>query len=50
MPTYDAFILFAEEDREFVDLIIQKMEGEYGLKVILFKFDILFINSLTLFK
>jgi len=31
---YDAFILYAKEDQEFVNEIVDKMEGEYGLKVL----------------
>lgn len=30
---YDAFVLYSREDQEFVDKIIEKMEGEYGMKV-----------------
>jgi hypothetical protein len=30
---YDAFVLYAREDQEFVNQIVAKMEGEYGLKV-----------------
>lgn len=32
---YDAFILYAKEDQEFVNEIVDKMEGEYGLKLCL---------------
>jgi len=32
---YDAFILYAREDQEFVNEVIDKMEGEYGLKLCL---------------
>ncbi len=35
LQTYDAFVLFSEEDREFVDNVVEKMEGEFGLKVLL---------------
>ena len=30
---YDAFVLYAREDQEFINQIVEKMEGEYGLKV-----------------
>lgn len=30
---YDAFVLYAREDQEFVDRVVEKMEGEYGMKV-----------------
>lgn len=30
---YDAFVLYAPEDQEFVDQVVEKMEGEFGLKV-----------------
>jgi len=33
LPQYDAFVLYAQEDQSFVDRIVEKMEGEYGLKV-----------------
>lgn len=32
---YDAFVLYAREDQEFIDQIVEKMEGEYGLKLCL---------------
>ena len=31
---YDAFILYADEDSDFAHDMIDKMEKEYGLKVI----------------
>lgn len=34
MVEYDAFVLYAREDQEFVDKVIEKMEGEYGMKVL----------------
>lgn len=33
LTKYDAFILYAPEDQEFVDLIVDKMEEEHGLRV-----------------
>lgn len=30
---YDAFVLYSREDQEFVDMVVEKMEGEYGMKV-----------------
>ncbi|KAI9562755.1 hypothetical protein GHT06_010209 [Daphnia sinensis] len=32
---YDAFVLYAREDQEFVDRVVEKMEGEYGMKLCL---------------
>lgn len=34
LTKYDAFVLYAPEDQEFVDLVTEKMEREYGLRVI----------------
>jgi hypothetical protein len=31
---YDAFLLFAEEDQDFAIQIVDRMETEYGLKVL----------------
>lgn len=31
---YDAFLLFAEEDQDFAMQILDRMETDYGLKVI----------------
>ncbi len=33
MTRYDAFILYADEDSEFADQVIEKLEQEYKLKV-----------------
>lgn len=30
---YDAFVLYSREDQEFVDMVVEKMEGEYGMRV-----------------
>ncbi|KAB7507284.1 hypothetical protein Anas_02475, partial [Armadillidium nasatum] len=30
---YDALILFSDEDLSFVEEMVQKLEGEYGMKV-----------------
>jgi hypothetical protein len=30
---YDAFVLYAREDQEFVNTVVKKIEGEYGMKV-----------------
>jgi hypothetical protein len=30
---YDAFVLYAREDQEFVNTVVQKIEGECGMKV-----------------
>ena len=30
---YDAFVLYSREDQDFVDQVVAKMEGEYGMKV-----------------
>lgn len=35
LQKYDAFVLYAPEDQAFVDQIVEKMEGEYGLKLCL---------------
>ncbi|KAL7637845.1 UNVERIFIED_CONTAM: hypothetical protein RMT77_011457 [Armadillidium vulgare] len=32
---YDALILFADEDLSFVEEMVQKLEGEYGMKLVL---------------
>lgn len=31
---YDAFLLFAEEDQDFAMQILDRMETDYGLKVL----------------
>jgi hypothetical protein len=31
---YDAFLLFAEEDQDFAMQIVDRMEIDYGLKVV----------------
>jgi hypothetical protein len=31
---YDAFLLFAEEDQDFAMQIVDRMETDYGLKVL----------------
>lgn len=31
---YDAFMLFAEEDQDFAMQILDRMESDYGLKVL----------------
>lgn len=30
---YDAFVLYSREDQEFVNTVVKKIEGEYGMKV-----------------
>lgn len=42
---YDAFLLFADEDQDFADLIVQKLENYYGLKLCLKDRDL--IGGLT---
>ncbi|XP_046636987.1 myeloid differentiation primary response protein MyD88-like [Daphnia pulicaria] len=32
---YDAFVLYAREDQEFVNTVVKKIEGEYGMKLCL---------------
>lgn len=33
LTRYDAFILYADEDSQFADQVIEKLEQEYKLKV-----------------
>ena len=41
LPRFDAFVLFAEEDRAFVDQLVAKMEGEFHLKLCLRERDLI---------